>query len=81
MKSYYCCAGGSCVSFWYHIIDHSGALRVSQSIGDSWNVLEERPRWYQASVQQDEWRLGYAEMLPTAYNWRVVFEAERGKTF
>jgi len=34
--------------------------------------------WYQKSVKQNEWRLGYAEMLPTPYDWRAVFEAERG---
>ena len=59
--------------------DYTGTLRVSQSLGDGVNVYDEQMMWYQTSVQQDEWRLGYAEMLPTGYSWRAVFEAERGR--
>ena len=70
-----CFAGGACLSFWYHISEeYSGTLRVMQSVGNEY----EQTSWYQTSVHQDEWRLGYAEMLQSPYDWTAVFEAERG---
>ena len=72
--------GGNCLRFWYYLHDYDGTLRVLQHIGDGTNQYgEELLPWYQNYVQEDGWRAGYAEMLPTAWQWRAVFEAERGK--
>ena len=58
--------------------DNTGDLSVLQSVGDGVAVYDEQVNWRLTSVQQDVWRLGYAEMFPTSYQWRAVFEAERG---
>ena len=70
--------GGNCLRFWYHMLDHSGSLRVLQSVGEGTSHFGDHSTWKQISIQQDEWRLGYAEMYPTSYEWMAVFEATRG---
>lgn len=67
------------MKFWYHTYQYDGTLRVLQHLGDGANQYGEEVAWYSNYINEDNWRVGHAEMLPSSLQWRAVFETEKGE--
>ncbi|XP_076802493.1 MAM and LDL-receptor class A domain-containing protein 1-like [Clavelina lepadiformis] len=74
------CFGGNCLTFWYHMSNYAGTLRVLQSVGNGTTYYSEVPSWSRDGDHGDLWRFGYAEMFASSLQWQAVFEAERGQS-
>ncbi|CAF4185562.1 unnamed protein product, partial [Rotaria sp. Silwood2] len=61
-----------CMTFYYHLIGHSGTLNLYMAIGDNLGI----PLWTRTGTQGDIWRFGRMETVKN--NANIVFEAMAG---